>query len=59
MISIQGTNKARTRLYQMNINKHWNGIQPIFEVYGLLGDESWEPLKKGMNYQAFLGFKKY
>jgi len=29
MISIQGTNRARTRLYQMNINKHWHGIEPI------------------------------
>ncbi|MVT43526.1 hypothetical protein GO495_23210 [Chitinophaga oryziterrae] len=58
MISIQGTNKARTRLYQMNISKHWEGIEPVFEVYGLLEDESWEPLKKGINYLAFLGFRK-
>jgi hypothetical protein len=42
----------------MNINKHWEGIETVFEVYGLLEDESWEPLKKGMNYQAFLGFRK-
>lgn len=58
MISIEGTNKARTRLYQMNINKHWERIVPVFDVYGLLEDESWEFFKRGKNYQAFLGLKK-
>jgi len=58
MVSIEGTNKARTRLYQMNINKHWVRIEPVFDVYGLLEDESWEPFKKGRNYIAFLGLKK-
>jgi hypothetical protein len=58
IISIQGTNKARTRLYQMNLNKHSEQINQVFNVYGLLEDESWEFLTKGVNYQAFLGFRK-
>ncbi|HVU97870.1 MAG TPA: hypothetical protein VHE34_21750 [Puia sp.] len=56
-IFIQGTNRARTRLYQMNINKHWERILPIFEVFGLKEDQ-WEPFKKGVNYDAFLGRRK-
>lgn len=58
MVSIEGTNKARTRLYQMNINKHWDRIELVFDVYGLLKNESWEPFKKGQNYLAFLGLRK-
>lgn len=53
-IFVEGTNKARTRLYQMNINKQWERIAPIFEVFGLKG-ELWEPFRKGVNYDAFLG----
>ena len=56
-IFVQGTNKARTRLYQMNINKHWERISPIFEVFGLK-EERWEAFKKGVNYDAFLGRRK-
>jgi hypothetical protein len=56
-IFVQGTNKSRTRLYQMNINKHWERISPIFEVFGLIV-ERWEPFKKGVNYDAFLGRRK-
>jgi len=58
MVSIEGTNKARTRLYQMNINKHWDRIEPVFDVYGLLRDDSWESFNKGKNYVAFLGLRK-
>jgi hypothetical protein len=57
LIYIEGTSAARTRLYQMNINKHWERIEPIFEVFGLRQDD-WEPFKKGVNYQAFLGRRK-
>jgi hypothetical protein len=56
-IFVQGTNRSRTRLYQMNINKHWERISPIFDVFGLSG-ERWEPYKKGVNYDAFLGRRK-
>jgi flagellin-specific chaperone FliS len=58
LIFIQGSNITRTRLYQININKHWELIKPIFEVLGRLNDE-WEPIKKGVNYDAFLGYRKH
>jgi hypothetical protein len=57
LIFIQGYNKARTRLYQINMNKHWELIKPIFKVLGLLNDE-WEPIRKGVNYDSFLGYRK-
>lgn len=53
IISIEGTNRARTRLYQMSINKHLERIEPVFDIYGLLDDESWEQFKRDRNYQAF------
>ncbi len=49
LIFIQGTNAARTRLYQININRHWAGIEPVFEVFGLK-NERWEFFKKEINY---------
>ncbi|MEI8075240.1 MAG: hypothetical protein WCH78_10865 [Bacteroidota bacterium] len=57
LIIIEGTDSARTRLYQMNINKHWDRIHPVFEVFGLRKD-NWEPFKKGINYQAIAGRRK-
>jgi hypothetical protein len=41
----------------MNINRHWERIDPVFEVFGLLHD-TWEPFRKGINYEAFLGRRK-
>jgi len=57
LIFIQGTNAARTRLYQININKHWTRIEPVFEVFGLK-NQHWEAFKKLINYDAFLGRRK-
>ena len=56
-VFIQGTTQARTRRYQMGINKYWEQISPIFEVFGLR-NEKWEPFRKGENYDAFLGRRK-
>ncbi|TWV99273.1 DUF6934 family protein [Chitinophaga pinensis] len=58
LIVIQGTSNARTRLYQMNLNKYWERIEPLFKVYGLMEDDQWAPFKRGINYQAFLGERK-
>jgi hypothetical protein len=55
-VLIQGTNTARTRLYQMHITRHWHDIEPVFKIYGLLNDQ-WELFKKGINYEAFLGYR--
>ncbi len=57
VVFIKGTTAARTRHYQMGINKYWEQISPIFEVFGLK-NEKWEPFKKGENYEAFLGRRK-
>ena len=57
LIMIEGTSRSRVRLYQMNINKHWDRIDPVFEVFGLR-DEKWELFRKGTNYDAFLGRRK-
>jgi hypothetical protein len=57
LIWIKGTSPARTRLYQMNINKHWDRIEPVFEVFGLRGAK-WELFRKGVNYDEFLGRRK-
>ncbi len=56
-VFIQGTTPARTRRYQMGINKYWPQINPIFEIFGLK-NEKWEPFRPGENYTAFLGRRK-
>jgi hypothetical protein len=56
-VFIQGTTPARTRRYQMGINKFWTQISPVFEVLGLK-NEKWEQFAPGENYDAFLGRRK-
>ena len=57
LVVVQGTSAARTRLYQMNINRHWKSITPVFEIFGLK-NYLWEPFKPGINYDAFLGRRR-
>ncbi len=52
IVAIQGTTKARTRLYQMNIAAYWDEINKVFEVRGLRHGK-WEAFRKGINYDAF------
>jgi len=55
----EGSNLARTRRYQIGINRFLNEIGEIFNVYGYV-DECWEPFRKNINYQAFsIRRKKY
>lgn len=56
-IYIEGSNTARTRLYQMHISRHWHEIEPVFNVYGLTL-ERWKTFRKKTNYDAFLGHRK-
>lgn len=56
-VFIQGSTPARTRIYQMGINKYWDDISLHFEVFGHTGQE-WEPFEKGKNYEAFIGRRK-
>ena len=57
LIYFRGTTDARTRLYQMNISKHSERIEPVFEIFGFR-EGDWEPFRKGINYEKFLGRRK-
>lgn len=52
-----GSTSARTRLYQMCINKYFDEIYKYFDVLGLIND-NWQPFEKGKNYDAFLVKRK-
>jgi len=52
-----GSNKARTRLYRMGINKYFEEMDKDFEIYGLRNQE-WEIFVKNTEYEAFLVKKK-
>lgn len=56
-VFIKGSTPARTRTYQMGINKFWDEINPHFEVLGKIKDK-WDPFEKGVNYEAFIGRRK-
>jgi hypothetical protein len=48
-----GSTHAKTRLYQMAINKHYQQIHKKFDVMGYYQNE-WESVIRGKNYEAFL-----
>lgn len=56
-ILIKGSDAARTRLYQLGINKYWEQIEPVFDIQAYR-DGKWYPFEKGKNYEAFLGRRK-
>jgi hypothetical protein len=56
-VFIKGTTAARTRRYQMGINKYWPQISPVFEIFGFIKG-IWELFQPGENYDAFLGRRK-
>lgn len=56
-IYIKGSNAARARWYQMGIGKHWEQIEPIFEIVGFR-EGKWEQFRQGKNYEAFIGRRK-
>jgi len=53
LIYAEGSNAARTRLYQMSISRHYDEISESFEIKGLT-NSGWEPFKRNQNYDAFL-----
>lgn len=57
-VYIQGSTSARTRVYQMGINRYFEEIENIFYVFGLFENSGWHPFIKGTNYSAFLILKK-
>lgn len=56
-IYAKGSTPARTRLYQMGINKHIIEIEIEFEIYGQFNDQ-WEIFSEHKNYQGFLVRRK-
>ncbi len=58
LIYAEGSTEARTRRYQMGINKLWHEIDLVFEVHGLSEDDIWEPFEKNVKYTAFLVRRK-
>jgi hypothetical protein len=54
----QGSTPARTRLYQMGISANLNEIEPLLEIYALKKDGNWELFEKGVNYEAFVAWRK-
>ena len=53
IIYAEGSTLARTRRYQMGINKLWNEIYLYYDIYGVTMEEIIEPFRKNVNYAAF------
>lgn len=56
-IFAMGLTESRTRLYQIGIMKNLTEIELDMTIFGL-HNNNWFPLKKGVNYNAFLASKK-
>jgi uncharacterized protein DUF6934 len=54
LIFAEGSTPSRTRLYRMGINKLWNEINLIFDVYGVRENAVVELYRKDVHYRAFL-----
>ena len=55
-IFLTGSTSARTRLYQIIINIHFEALAEHYEIFGFLDDE-WSLFQKNINYESFLIFK--
>jgi hypothetical protein len=58
LVYAEGSTPARTRRYQMGINKFWKEIEPDFKVFGLLKDGNFESFRYGINYMGFAVTRK-
>jgi hypothetical protein len=52
-VVFKGSTPARTRLYIMEISKHWNEVKDLVSVEGLTG-HGWESFYKNRRYTALL-----
>ena len=57
IIHIRGRSASRIRLYQMGIASAWLEISERYDILGECNNR-WIPFKKGVNYEAFIVFKK-
>lgn len=53
----EGSTPARTRLYQINIVKHFDELKRNFQLLCLLNGE-WEEFRPNINYDAFVVRRK-
>jgi Family of unknown function (DUF6934) len=53
-ILIRGSTAARTRLYQLHINKYQEDISGHLLIWGYR-EGQWEVMEQGRNYESFLG----
>jgi len=49
-----GSTPARTRKYQMGINKQYGDISNIFDVFGVIKGYEIQEFRKNVNYDGFL-----
>lgn len=54
---VEGSTPSRTRLYQMAISSFYSDISQLFVIKGKIKDQ-WHPFEKGVNYEAFLAWRK-
>ena len=52
IVFFKGSTPARTRLYQMAINKHFEALKERFDI-DALNDEGWSSFEPNKNYSAF------
>jgi ribonucleotide monophosphatase NagD (HAD superfamily) len=57
-IYVIGSTPARTRLYQMQINKYLDEIAIDFEVFGVIEHEQLVPFGPGIKYLSFIARRK-
>ncbi|MFP5040987.1 DUF6934 family protein [Parasediminibacterium sp. JCM 36343] len=58
MVFAAGSTKARTRLYRIGISNNIATISEDFEVFGLVGENTWLHFQKQMDFEAFLVKRK-
>lgn len=56
-IYFEGSNDARTRLYQMAISKYFYELSETFDIKGYFS-KKWSPFEKDINYEAFFITRK-
>jgi uncharacterized protein DUF6934 len=54
IIFAQGSTQARTRLYQMLLNRYRNKIAENLEILGFNEKNKWTSFESGINYDAFI-----
>lgn len=52
-----GSTKARTRLYRMGINKHYEEVEKFFHIFGHI-DERWTEFDREIEFDGYLVQRK-